>query len=1220
MKRVLTELKRSLYKAAKYVLLTMLSLAAVLDTSVCSVYAIAYLPRYPSFCKEYGIKLSETEKTVKSVTAMVVKDSVNGVLSKPGEMIFCWDSDRFDREAAIGTTHVFTTNGEHCLNIFTGDEEMRSRYGTLLFTLNNIDNSIPQMGKITAKKNGSKWDVVLESCTDDKTEEKNLRYMCLTTKEAKAYRLGNGWNEDRLLSEGSWGTKKSFSVNEGSYCIFAKDGVGNIAEKDFDAGHIDTDAPVIKTGPSLKNEGAVNGNAKSVLISVTGEDKGDGLSEYPYSFNNGKTWQKENSFRTDKNGTFTILIRDKNGNVSKAQSVKVSNIDSSAPRMGKLNAKINGAEWNIEIESCSDDKTGEQSIKYLCITKEAAEGFRTGGSWNTDALLKEKNWSTKKDFIVTEGSYCIFARDEVGNIAEKDFDGAHIDAEPPYFNSDPEFIKEREVNGYSRRCELSVEGGDSDGLAEYPYSFNNGRTWQKENTCIIEENGEVNIIIKDGMGNLSETRTLGIDFIDSTPPRIGRINAEIVEGQWDIEIESCEDDITSEDGMRFACLKREEAEPCRLGGGWDEERLLSGAIWGSERSFTLGEGSYCIFAADEVGNISEKDFDGGHIDTEPPFFKSEPAVINEREANGYVKAVSIAVDAGDEDGLAEYPYSFNNGRTWQKENEFRLKENAGITILLRDMMGNISEAKTLEINNIDSTAPRMGMINAGINGGQWDIDIDSCFDDTTPEDRIRYACIEKEEAEGYLSGGSWDEDRLLTEAAWKTDRSFRINEGSYCLFAKDEVGNVSEKDFDAGHIDTEPPYFADEPALSNEGETGGYARAVVVSVEGRDDDALSDYPYSFNNGRTWQQGGEMRFVENGEVNILVRDKMGNVSETRTVNIGNIDNDPPGLSISGQDKASSDGSAVIKVSAADNMSGVSEISYQNDEIGVPVILSGGSGFVNGSINTSVTLKNNGSYTFTARDLMGNTTYEKINLVKTVKTEYKDKQSTKKSDDDKNKEKDREKNKDNKDNGKNRETKVIDFGDGNREQKENTIKDGGGDKKIILRDDGNDTGEDSGKNGTYKKDDREISGNGGVYRRSESGGSGGIRITAGEADEDGDEDSTEGGTDTESTEVREVTLDEYLSRSPGDTVVEKEILPELLDQEEKGSREKSNRSGKIAMIILILLLLTALTVVLLIKKGMISLPEGEEDEKGEDEETGTLGFFDRLKGIFAKNNLT
>ena len=1228
MKKVLTDLRRVLYKATGFILLTILSFAAVLDTSVCSVYALYHQIRYPSYCGEYGIKLSETEKTVKSVTATVLKGNGVGELRDPGGMIFCWDGHKTAKEAQIGTTHVYTTNGEHYLNIFTGEEGNGSQYGMILFTLNNIDNSAPQMGKISAKKNGAKWDAVLESCTDDKTEEKNIRYLCLTAKEAKAYRSGNSWNEDKLLSEGSWGTKSSFSLNEGSYCIFAKDGVGNIAEKDFDAGHIDTAAPTIKSGPTVTDEGVVNGYAKSVLISVTGEDKGDGLSEYPYSFNNGKTWQKENSLRTDKNGTFTILIRDKNGNTSSGKTVKVSNIDSTAPRIGRINAKMSGADWSIEIESCSDDKTPEKSIQYLCITKERAEGFRTEGSWDTASLIKEKGWSTKKKFTVTEGSYCIFAKDGVGNIAEKDFDGGHIDSEPPYFKSEPELVKAGEVNGYSKRCGLTVKGGDSDALSEYPYSFNNGRTWQKENTCLIEENGEVNVVIRDARGNLSEIRTIGIDCIDSVPPRIGRINAEITEGQWDIEVESCEDDVSTEDSLRFACLSKEEAEPCRLGGSWDEERLLNGANWGTAKEFTLGEGSYCIFAADEVGNISEKDFDGGHIDTEPPYFLSEPSLTNEREANGYAKAVRIAVDAADDDGLTEYPYSFNKGRTWQQENEFVLEENSEVTILLKDMMGNISESKTLNIEHIDSTAPRMGVINAEINGGQWDIGVESCSDDTTAEDRIRYTCIAKDEAEKYRAGGSWDEDRLLTEASWNEDGSFRINEGSYCIFARDEVGNVAEKDFDAGHIDVEPPYFTGEPALTNEGEAGGYARAVVVSLEGGDDDALSDYPYSFNNGRTWQQGGEMRFVENGEVNLLVRDRMGNVSETRTVNICNIDNEAPGISVSGQDRTLNDGSVEIKVSAADNMSGVSEVAYQNDEIGVPVILSGGGGSVRGSLNTSVTLNNNGSYTFMAKDLMGNTSYEKVNVVKAVKTEYKDKQSEKKNDDDKKNEKNKDKSKDN--SSKTKETRVINFGDGNSNQKDSSrlINNGESDTKIIFKDDGSSTdgssaegSSEGGKSSTYKKSYMGVSGNGGGNRRTEGGSSGGLRITAGEADETGDEDYDADDDDSESTEIREVTLDEYLSSSPGDVAAEKEILPELIDEEEQVDREKSNRSGKIAMIILILLLLTALTVALLIKKGIISLPEGEDEEKGdEDEETGTLGFFDRLKGMFAKNELT
>ncbi|MCR4590674.1 MAG: hypothetical protein K5668_07630 [Lachnospiraceae bacterium] len=560
---------------------------------------------------------------------------------------------------------------------------------------------------------------------------------------------------------------------------------------------------------------------------------------------------------------------------------------------------------------------------------------------------------------------------------------------------------------------------------------------------------------------------------------------------------------------------------------------------------------------------------------------------------------------------------------------------------------------TFNVNNIDNRAPVMGALSADYQDDTWTITLEGCEDDHSTGDKIKYLCLKEEDANNYRSGNSWNESSLFALEGWTDDMTFPIEEGKYCVLARDEAGNVAEKSLDTGHVDREPPHFNSEPEIIYEGEVNGYAKAALISIDAEDNNGeLSGYPYSFNNGATWQQGNELRVVENGAVTILLKDETGNISEAKTVEITNLDNQAPSISLSGKDNNTNDGSTVINVTASDTLSGVCDISYQNDEVGVPVILAGGSGSGSGNMDASVTIKNNGSYTFFARDVMGNTSFEKINVVRSVKTEYKDSSEKKDKDGDKNK----DKNKDNKDknkdsgsggtgsgSGNNKETRIINpgngsggngnaNGNGSSNGSGSSQKDTGSDKKIIIKDSdaggssdskgkGTD-GKSEGSDGNSKKT-RGASGNSALKGSSGIGSSRGSEYTVMNRDDDADdgdpdEENEDNKEDTESTEIREVTLDEYLSSAPKNAAAEEEIIPELLDEEEEEKNEKSSRGGKIAMIAAILLLLTALTIFLLIKKEIISLPDMEEDEeRDEDTETGVLGIANMVKGFFAKS---
>ena len=152
----------------------------------------------------------------------------------------------------------------------------------------------------------------------------------------------------------------------------------DVAEKEavlsLEVKNIDHTAPVIKeVRYSTETEAAEN------EIRVTAEDiqpdgsAGSGLAQKAYSFDGGKTWEKESVYVVKENGTVHIMVRDLCGNRAE-KSVDISNIrkkedtsnpedgkgggDTSDPEDGKGGGDISDPEDGKGGENDSDSKDG----------------------------------------------------------------------------------------------------------------------------------------------------------------------------------------------------------------------------------------------------------------------------------------------------------------------------------------------------------------------------------------------------------------------------------------------------------------------------------------------------------------------------------------------------------------------------------------------------------------------------------------------------------------------------------------------------------------------------------------------------------------------------------------------------------------------------------------------------------------------------------------------
>lgn len=551
------------------------------------------------------------------------------------------------------------------------------------------------------------------------------------------------------------------------------------------------------------------------------------------------------------------------------------------------------------------------------------------------------------------------------------------------------------------------------------------------------------------------------------------------------------------------------------------------------------------------------------------------------------------------------------------------------------------------LNNVDNTAPQIGNISAEMTDGKWKISLEECTDNCTSSS-FTSMCMTADQASNFREGRGWNEDRLRKASGWSYNMSYEIDEGTYCLFLMDEAGNIAEKDYHTGHHDGISPVFTGDPIIENEGCENGYTHAVLITVNAEDNEKMNAYPYSFNGGKTWQEGNQLRVVENGVVEVKARDWSGNESEALMIEISNIDNEPPIISLTQKEDSRNDGSVEITVVANDSLSGVSELSYQNDAIGIPVIISGGDGSSSESRGTSVTINQNGSYTFFASDILGNISSSAINVVKAVKTEYRDagdkpsgtdplgsdnenRKNTEKNSSKNSDKKNKNKKSDKKDNGSSGKTTIINPGSGSKEAIGSGSYTAASDSaatenKIVIKDSATPNNEkgSSENSGKVKKSSSSshtitVSSPSAAGNRKSGIGTYSLYeddISGLDSNTSSDEDQAETSGSPNQPEIKEVTLDEYLA-APGDEKIhEEEISPELLESEDN-SGKKTGMAGKILMTCVILIILAVLTLLLLISKGIISLPEIDtEDDDDEDNNTGELSIFDRIRGVLTK----
>ena len=85
-------------------------------------------------------------------------------------------------------------------------------------------------------------------------------------------------------------------------------------------------------------------------------------------------------------------------------------------------------------------------------------------------------------------------------------------------------LKIKSVRGvptaWVQSADLTVAVENSGSVKELEYSFDGGKSWRTSSTATITENGTYKILARDYFGFLSDTKTVKVEKVDSTPPVI----------------------------------------------------------------------------------------------------------------------------------------------------------------------------------------------------------------------------------------------------------------------------------------------------------------------------------------------------------------------------------------------------------------------------------------------------------------------------------------------------------------------------------------------------------------------------------------------------------------------------------------------------------------------------------------------------------------------------
>ena len=262
-----------------------------------------------------------------------------------------------------------------------------------------------------------------------------------------------------------------------------------------------------------------------------------------------------NTVKVTKNGQYETYVIDKYDNSSEKKEITVANIDKVNPKIKGVNEYTKSGQTYLGI-TATDNESGVKEYSF--------DNGKTYGEISTIKLT---------DNITIK----IRVKDAAGNVSETYtyeyvVEGTKLKED----NQSPTFTVSKLPSNEWSNSNVTVTVNATDNMSGVKeYSFDNGGTWQLDNTKIYEATANIKVKVKDNTGNISQAKDLSIK-IDKIAPIINNI----------INQYSYISDVTFEvveDNLDTVIVKR------------NDQKI--------EYTTTLSEsGTYSIAATDKAGN------------------------------------------------------------------------------------------------------------------------------------------------------------------------------------------------------------------------------------------------------------------------------------------------------------------------------------------------------------------------------------------------------------------------------------------------------------------------------------------------------------------------------------------------------------------------------------------------------------------------------------------
>ena len=276
------------------------------------------------------------------------------------------------------------------------------------------------------------------------------------------------------------------------------------------------DAPIIKEVKKTPT----TFTSSSVKVEVIAESKNK-LHEEAYSFDGGLTYQKENYIEVSENKSLEIKVRDEKNNESAVLNEEIQNIDTTKPTVLIEGSTKSGEETtsNVLLTATVEPTETQSGYKYQWYKGTSKIKNATGITYNATSSGKYKiEVTTGSNNKATSEVYTV----NIKTSGTSKPSGGGTNKKPSVNNNKvPPVVKVSGIptNWTTNNVTLKISATAVNGLHSTAYSFDGGKTYQKENQKTFTSNTKGTIIVRDKRGNKT-TYNFNISKIDKTEPKV----------------------------------------------------------------------------------------------------------------------------------------------------------------------------------------------------------------------------------------------------------------------------------------------------------------------------------------------------------------------------------------------------------------------------------------------------------------------------------------------------------------------------------------------------------------------------------------------------------------------------------------------------------------------------------------------------------------------------